>query len=109
MKDSFENDDDVFTGKDHTPLRANAFEKLPQEKIEIIEKSYSFKKDNYPYFSMYPLFDACIGLTTRGTQYDLTDFTIPVDCLYTQSNSFKDDVVTINYKSGKLLLILSND
>ena len=78
-------------------------------KIEIIEKSYSFKKDNYPYFSMYPLFDACIGLTTRGTQYDLTDFTIPADCLYTQSNSFKDDVVTINYKSGKLLLILSND
>ncbi|MFQ8957580.1 MAG: hypothetical protein ACLR6O_01340 [Eubacterium sp.] len=52
---------------------------------------------------------ACIGLTTRGTQYDLTDFTIPADCLYTQSNSFKDNVVTINYKSGKLLLILSND
>ena len=78
-------------------------------RIEIVGKSYSFKKDKYAYFSMYPLFEPCVGLTTRGTQYDLTNYTIPADCLRTQSNSFKDDVVKINYKSGKLLLILSND
>lgn len=78
-------------------------------KIEIIDKSYSFNKDNYSSFSLYALFESCVGLTSRGTQYDLTDYTLTPDCPLAQSNSFKDDKVTINYKSGKLLLILSND
>lgn len=78
-------------------------------KIEIIDKSFTFKKENYDYFSFYPLFEPCEGFTSRGTQYDLTDYTIAPDCLLTQSNAFKDDVVNVKYKSGKLLLILSND
>lgn len=32
MSNFFENDDDVFTGKDHTPLREDAFVKTPEEK-----------------------------------------------------------------------------
>jgi GTP cyclohydrolase I len=30
-------DDDVFTGKDHTPLREDAFEMTPDEKIKNTE------------------------------------------------------------------------
>ena len=36
----FENDDDVFTGKDHTPLRSDAFDMPPSAKVEKIEKLY---------------------------------------------------------------------
>ena len=32
-----DNDDDVFTGKDHTPLRPDAFELDPDKKIRKIE------------------------------------------------------------------------
>ena len=41
MNDYIDNDDDVFTGKDHTPLRKDAFEKSPQEKIKIIEEKFA--------------------------------------------------------------------
>ena len=51
----------------------------------------------------------CIKLTTRGTQYDLTDYDLTVKSPLAQSNSFKDDKITVSYESGKLLLILSND
>ncbi len=34
MVDFTDNDDDIFTGKEHTPIREDAFDKSPQEKIE---------------------------------------------------------------------------
>ncbi len=37
MDQDIDFDDDLFTGKEHTPLRDDAFEKLPAEKIEIIQ------------------------------------------------------------------------
>nr|MBF6610479.1 GTP cyclohydrolase I [Chryseobacterium sp.] len=40
MKDIFDNDDDVFTGKEHTPIRADAFQLSPEEKIQKIEKLF---------------------------------------------------------------------
>lgn len=40
MNHDIDNDDDLFTGKDHTPLRPDAFEKSPQEKIEIIQHHF---------------------------------------------------------------------
>ena len=36
MVDFTDNDDDIFTGKEHTPIREDAFEKSPEEKIEKI-------------------------------------------------------------------------
>lgn len=78
-------------------------------KIEIYNKNFSFEKGNYSSFSFYAFFADCIGLTTRGTQYDLTDYTLTPDCPLAQSNAFKDDTVNVNFKSGKLLLIQSND
>ncbi|MBP6577004.1 MAG: GTP cyclohydrolase I, partial [Chryseobacterium sp.] len=37
MEHISDNDDDVFTGKDHTPLRPDAFDLKPEEKIKKIE------------------------------------------------------------------------
>ncbi|ACU06864.1 GTP cyclohydrolase I [Flavobacteriaceae bacterium 3519-10] len=40
MNQEIDNDDDVFTGKDHTPLRDDAFAKSTDEKIEIIQHHF---------------------------------------------------------------------
>lgn len=40
MNNFIDNDDDMFTGKEHTPLRPDAFEKTPAEKIEIIQNHF---------------------------------------------------------------------
>jgi GTP cyclohydrolase I len=40
MVDFTDNDDDIFTGKEHTPIREDAFEKSPQEKIEKIAELF---------------------------------------------------------------------
>ena len=40
MVDFTDNDDDIFTGKEHTPIREDAFEKSPQEKIEKITELF---------------------------------------------------------------------
>ena len=78
-------------------------------KIELLDKKAVINKDKYNYFSFYAFLEDCIKLTTRGTQYDLTDYDLTVKCPLAQSNSFKDDNITVSYESGKLLLILSND
>lgn len=41
MDTFFDNDDDIFSGKEHTPLRADAFDKTPEEKIKIIESHFA--------------------------------------------------------------------
>ncbi len=40
MVDFTDNDDDIFTGKEHTPIREDAFDKSPQEKIEKITELF---------------------------------------------------------------------
>lgn len=78
-------------------------------KIKLLDKKAVINKDKYNYFSFYAFLEDCIKLTTRGTQYDLTDYDLTVKCPLAQSNSFKDNNITVSYESGKLLLILSND
>lgn len=79
-------------------------------KIRIADKSIDiYKSDGYEYFSIFALFDNCEGLTTRGTGYNLTDFTLTPDNLRTQSNYFAADTVSIKFNKGKLLIIQSND
>ena len=41
MIDNFDIDDDLFTGKEHTPLREDAFLLSPEEKIQKIEKHFA--------------------------------------------------------------------
>jgi GTP cyclohydrolase I len=40
MVDFTDNDDDIFTGKEHTPIREDAFDKSPEEKIEKITELF---------------------------------------------------------------------
>ena len=40
MNDFTDHDEDIFTGREHTPLRNDAFEKSPEEKIEIIKHHF---------------------------------------------------------------------
>ena len=40
MNDLSDNDDDIFSGREHTPLRDDAFEKSPEEKVEIIKHHF---------------------------------------------------------------------
>lgn len=80
-----------------------------KNKIQVLTKDYSFKNDGYEYLSLFALFGDCMGLTTRGTEYNLTDYTLTPDCPLAQSNIFKDSRVDIKFKSGKILLIQSND
>ena len=80
-----------------------------KNKIQVLTKDYSFEKEGYEYLSLFALFGDCTGLTTRGTEYNLTDYTLTPDCPLAQSNIFKDSKVDIKFKSGKILLIQSND
>ncbi|MDR2205378.1 MAG: GTP cyclohydrolase I FolE [Flavobacteriaceae bacterium] len=41
MNNFTDSDDDVFTGKEHTPIRNGAFDLKPEEKIEKIEKLFA--------------------------------------------------------------------
>lgn len=78
-------------------------------KITVLTDDTIIEKGEYLHFSLFSLFGSCEGLTTRGTQYDLTDYTLTADCPLAQSNSFKDDRIEIKFKSGKILFIQSND
>lgn len=80
-----------------------------KNKAQVLTKDYSFVKDGYDYLSLFALFGECTGLTTTGTEYNLTDYTLKPDCPLAQSNIFKDSKVDIKFKSGKILLIQSND
>lgn len=78
-------------------------------RIRVLTKGRIVKKDKYKGLSLFALFGDCTGLTTKGTEYNLTDYTLTADCPLAQSNAFKDDQAEIHFKSGKILLIESND
>lgn len=77
--------------------------------ITVKSGSVSIKKSDYSYFSLFALFEKCEGVTIKGAEYPLDNFTLYPFMQRTQSNEFKDDVVNIEIKKGKILLIQSND
>lgn len=80
-----------------------------KNRIRVLTNNAIIKKDKYKSFSLFALFENCVGLTTRGTAYNLTEYTLTPDCQLAQSNEFVDDELVIEFKSGKILLIESND
>lgn len=78
-------------------------------KLIIINDKAQLKRGEYKYFSIFPLFSSCDGVTINGACYNLENRLIHPSEQYTQSNEFKDDTVSISIKSGKLLIVLSND
>lgn len=77
--------------------------------ITIVESAVTINNDFYKYFSLYALFDTCEGLTIKGSQFDVDDITLKPFEQFAQSNSFNNREVEITIKSGRLLLIQSND
>lgn len=78
-------------------------------KITIESGCVKIKKGKYKYFSLFPLFEECVGLSIKGAEYELDHANLLPSNQLTQSNAFKDDLVTIDIKKGKIILFLCND
>ncbi|MGN1123599.1 MAG: thiamine diphosphokinase [Eubacterium sp.] len=77
--------------------------------ISIISGNNIIRRGNYKYFSLFPLFDKCEGISINNAEYPLENACVFPSEQFMQSNAFIADTAQINVKSGKLLLILSND
>lgn len=77
--------------------------------ITVESGTVRIKKSEFKYFSLFALFGKCEGVTIRGAEYSLNNFELYPFYQTTQSNEFKNDVVNIEIKKGKILLIQSND
>lgn len=78
-------------------------------KVFITDKPTVLNNDKYKFFSLFALFETVYGLNIKGADYDIEDYDLlPTDQI-TQSNGFIGRDVSINFNSGKLLIILCND
>ncbi|MCH5321651.1 MAG: thiamine diphosphokinase [Eubacterium sp.] len=77
--------------------------------ITIVSGETVIKRGEYEYFSLFAFFEKCTGLSIAGAEYDLDNVEIKPSSQFTQSNAFKNDEVKIKIKTGKIILIMSND
>ncbi len=77
--------------------------------ISVHNKSFEIHKSEFKYFSLFAFIEDVKGLTITGAAYNLNNKTILVSDPLGQSNEFKDNKVNIDFKKGKIMLILSND
>ena len=64
------------------------------------------KLDGY-YFSIFSYSEKCVGVTTSGTKYNLTDATLNANFPLGVSNEILNDFCEIEVKTGILLIIFS--
>jgi thiamine pyrophosphokinase len=60
-------------------------------------------------FSLIPFSEKVEGLCTKGAHYELSDAKMEIGSSFGISNYFEETELTVNIKSGYLLLIKSND
>lgn len=77
--------------------------------ISVHNKDFKISKGEYKYFSLFAIGGNVSGLSIKGAAYELEDFTLSPYASIGQSNEFKSNTVSIEFKNGVLLLILSND
>uniref|UniRef100_UPI004028C069 thiamine diphosphokinase n=1 Tax=Eubacterium sp. TaxID=142586 RepID=UPI004028C069 len=77
--------------------------------ISVHNKNFEISKGEYKYFSLFAIGGSVSGLSIKGAAYELEDFTLSPYASIGQSNEFKNNTVSIEFKNGVLLLILSND
>jgi thiamine pyrophosphokinase len=77
--------------------------------ISVHNKDFKISKGEYKYFSLFAIGGNVSGLSIKGAAYELEDFTLSPYASIGQSNEFKNNTVSIEFKNGVLLLILSND
>ena len=79
-------------------------------KIFIVRNSVSLNKDiRYKYISFLSYGDVVKGLTIRNAKYNLKNYDLFIGDTMTVSNEFIDENIEVEFKSGKLLVIYSND
>lgn len=81
----------------------------PNSEIFIAYDTVRIPKGKYDYFSLFAFGGECRGLTIEGAEYPLDDYTLECGTSMCQSNCVKDELCTISFASGKLLVVLSND
>lgn len=77
--------------------------------ISVHNKSFEIHKSEFKYFSLFAFMEDVEGLNITGAAYNLNNKTLLVSDPLGQSNEFKDNKVNIDFKKGKIMLILSND
>lgn len=79
-----------------------------KNKAFITENSVNLKNDYYKYFSVFSLSEKSV-VSISGAKYNLDDAEVDFATSLGVSNEFAEDTASIEIKSGKLLVILSND
>ncbi len=74
----------------------------------IADESFKLEYDNYKYFSLFSLAEKSV-VSISGAKYNPENAEIEFCSGLGVSNEFASDEVSVDLKSGKLLVILSND
>lgn len=77
--------------------------------ITILSGENRIEDRGFKYFSLFPFFEKCDGLSIKNAEYELDNVTIRPDEQYSLCNEFKTGKAEIFIKKGKIILILSND
>lgn len=77
--------------------------------IRAYDSSFSIEKGKFRFFSLFALGGQVEGLYIKGAAYKLDNYTLSPFSSIGQSNEFKNSTVHIEFRSGIILLILSND
>ena len=85
--------------------------KIINEKNEIFitDKPFDIMPRENKNISLIPLCDEVFGITLKNLKYPLNDFDLKMGDTICVSNEFKDEMASINFKKGILLVVISND
>ena len=72
--------------------------------IKQCDMKEDFQKDEYHYYSFFALEDVS-GLCLNGFKYSLSDYNLSHESSLGVSNEILNDIASLTYSSGKLLLI----
>lgn len=90
-------------------LNVKAYIKDDKNTIQITDKPISIKKDKGTTFSLQAYCDRVQDLSILGAKYPLHNYDLILGDPRTISNEFLDSDVSINFKSGILLIFYSKD
>lgn len=80
-------------------------------KVYLVNNTTTICKDTAygKYISLIPLTSSVNGLTLDGFKYPLKDYALPIGVSLGISNEIVDDIVTISFTEGVLIVIESRD
>lgn len=87
----------------------NAYVKDENNSIRLFGTSTTLQGYVGQLFSVQPYGDEIVGLTIEGAKYPLNNYNLKIGQSISISNEFATSKVTLNFKSGTLMLILASD